>query len=648
MYSNVDSLLNKKSELEARIAITTPDVIALVEIYPKNLVIPVDDSELQIKGYNMLLSSKSHRGVVLYCKKNLQCRQVNFQDNDFVESVWCEIVAGPEHILFGCLYRSPNSTDLNNAALLKLMWEVDKSPYTNLFMVGDFNLPNINWEIPSVAGSGSSFASDFLDTLQNLFLSQVVEEPTRMREGQKSNTLDLIITNQEEMLDYVAISSPVGKSDHMVLDFRLIMPGTIHHVSEIKRFAFFKGDYEGMKKYVKENGIFHSMVTETEDRDLNTVNNTFIHCIEELTSKFVPKVKVRDSHQPQWMSSDVRQAINSKHKAWNHFQKTRSPQDRKSFNKLRNEATAKVTEAKKTFERKLTSEIKTNPKSFWSYVQSKNKFKQGIGDLEKPDGNLAETDEDKAETLNAFFASVFTKEDVTCIPTCEPRVHDKCLDTVIFTTEKVKKAILKLDQSKSPGPDNVHNRVLKELVDDISQPLASLFTKSMSKGEVPDSWNEANVTPIFKKGDKKKPGNYRPVSLTSTLSKLMETIIRDEIVNYLNTNSLFVNNQYGFRKGRSCESQLLDVLEEWTKELDNKGSVDCIYLDYSKAFDSVPHKRLQIKLEAHGITGNLLKWIVSFLSGRTQQVVVNGVPSKIHNIYIALNTMFLSAVRKEE
>ena len=123
--------------------------------------LPVDDSELQIKGYNMLLSSKSHRGVVLYCKKNLQCRQVNFQDNDFVESVWCEIVAGPEHILFGCLYRSPNSTDLNNAALLKLMWEVDKSPYTNLFMVGDFNLPNINWEIPSVAGSGSSFASDF-------------------------------------------------------------------------------------------------------------------------------------------------------------------------------------------------------------------------------------------------------------------------------------------------------------------------------------------------------------------------------------------------------------------------------------------------------------------------------------------------------
>ena len=118
--------------------------------------------------------------------------------------------------------------------------------------------------------------------------------------------------------------------------------------------------------------------------------------------------------------------------------------------------------------------------------------------------------------------------------------------------------------------------MLNELhvVDDISQPLASLFTKSMSKGEVPDSWKEANVTPIFKKGDKKKPGNYRPVSLTSTLSKLMETIIRDEIINYLNTNSLFVDNQYGFRKGRSCESQLLDVLEEWTKELDNKGSVD--------------------------------------------------------------------------
>ena len=101
----------------------------------------MDDSEIQIEGYNMFLSSKSHRGVVLYCKKNLQCRQVIFQDSDFAESVWCEIVNGSEHILFGCLYRSPNSPELNNAALLKLLWEVDNSPYTNLFMVGDLNLP---------------------------------------------------------------------------------------------------------------------------------------------------------------------------------------------------------------------------------------------------------------------------------------------------------------------------------------------------------------------------------------------------------------------------------------------------------------------------------------------------------------------------
>ena len=209
--------------------------------------------------------------------------------------------------------------------------------------------------------------------------------------------------------------------------------------------------------------------------------------------------------------------------------------------------------------------------------------------MEKPDGTIASVDADKAETLNSFFASVFTKEDVSFVPSLEPRICDMQLDTVCFTYENVKNAILKLDQSKSPGPDNIHNRILQELVNEISQPLAHLFNKSMLSGVVCDSWKEANVTPIFKKGDKKKPGNYRPVSLTSSLSKLMETIVRDEIIKYLNANSLLTDEQYGFRGSRSCATQLLNVTETWMKELDIKGNIDCIYLDYSKAFESVPH-----------------------------------------------------------
>lgn len=237
MYSNVDSLLNKKSELEARISVRNPDIIALVEIFPKNLFHPVDDCELQIGGYNMFLPAESQRGVIIYCKKNLQSKQVVFKDSDFMESVWCAISSGSEYFLFGCVYRSPNSSDPNNEALLKLFYEIENSPHTNIFIVGDFNLPKIDWDIPSVSGTGNKFARDFVEVLQNLYLSQLVEEPTRMRDGQKSNVLDLVITNQVDMVDCLVISPPIGKSDHMVLDFRLFLPGGVTSVPVTERFA---------------------------------------------------------------------------------------------------------------------------------------------------------------------------------------------------------------------------------------------------------------------------------------------------------------------------------------------------------------------------------------------------------------------------
>ena len=174
----------------------------------------------------------------------------------------------------------------------------------------------------------------------------------------------------------------------------------------------------------------------------------------------------------------------------------------------------------------------------------------------------------------------------------------------------------------------MHNRILKELAEELAQPLADLFNTSMDSGIVPESWKTANVTPIFKKGDKRDPSNYRPVSLTSTIGKIMEKIIRDHINKHMQLNKLYSPHQHGFRKGRSCSTQLLEVTEDWTKLLDEDNSVDCIYLDYKKAFDSVPHQRLMIKLHAYGIRGKLWKWIIAYLSNRQQQVVINGVASE--------------------
>ncbi len=160
-----------------------------------------------------------------------------------------------------------------------------------------------------------------------------------------------------------------------------------------------------------------------------------------------------------------------------------------------------------------------------------------------------------------------------------------------------------------------------------------IFNKSLSDGIVPDDWKTSIISPIFKnKGDKKHACNYRPISLTSVVCKIYESLIRDKMMIHLTTNNLISDSQYGFRPGRSCAIQLLEVLDEWSTLLDSSNPVDTIYLDFSRAFDSVPHERLITKLFSLGIQGDLLQWIKCFLTGRTQCVRLNQCYSNLSEV----------------
>ena len=145
----------------------------------------------------------------------------------------------------------------------------------------------------------------------------------------------------------------------------------------------------------------------------------------------------------------------------------------------------------------------------------------------------------------------------------------------------------------------------------------------MSEGKLPSAWKIAEVKPIFKKGDKSNPGNYRPVSLTPIVCRIFESFVRDALYDHLVSTKLLSSKQFGFCKGRSTVTQLLVSIYNWMKSMDNKKAVDAIYLDFSKAFDTVPHKRLIHKLKMYGIHDNVLSWITDFLSNRSHYVTVN-------------------------
>jgi hypothetical protein len=169
---------------------------------------------------------------------------------------------------------------------------------------------------------------------------------------------------------------------------------------------------------------------------------------------------------------------------------------------------------------------------------------------------------------------------------------------------------------------------LKDLGEEISPILTIIFQQSLDTGEVPSDWRLANISPIFKKGDRSVPSNYRPVSITSICSKIIEHIIFSHIMDHYDNHNILVEAQHGFRPARSCETQLVITSHELAKSLNNGEQVDAVVLDFSKAFDRVPHQRLLHKLHHCGIRDSLLLWIDHFLTRRSQRVVVDGATSE--------------------
>lgn len=175
------------------------------------------------------------------------------------------------------------------------------------------------------------------------------------------------------------------------------------------------------------------------------------------------------------------------------------------------------------------------------------------------------------------------------------------------------------------GPDGCHPRVLRETANILNKPLQTIFDKSFTEGRIPSIWKDANISALYKnKGDKSETTNYRPVSLTCLPSRICERTVRDTIMNHMNKNNLFTESQYGFRHKRSCILQLLDVLDDWSKYYDDSKQIDTVYLDIKKAFDTIPHQRLLLKMKNYGFGGKLLNWIENFLSERRQRVIFNG------------------------
>ncbi len=229
----------------------------------------------------------------------------------------------------------------------------------------------------------------------------------------------------------------------------------------------------------------------------------------------------------------------------------------------------------------------------------------------------------KSDILNEQFCSVFTDEDLCTIPSLGSDQHPDMQDINVSVTG-VTKLLMNINLRKASGPDKIPGRLLQGLASEIAPALTLLYNRSLVSGKVPTPWKHALVQPIFKKGDRSRAVNYRPISLTCICCKMLEHVVRSEISYHLDLNNIISDAQHGFRKKRSCETQLVLTVDDLASNIDANSQTDIILLDFSKAFDKVPHQRLLVKLAYYGIRGSTLTWISNFLGSRTQQVVVEG------------------------
>ena len=628
-YTNSDSLLNKRVELQAAISSYVPDIICITEFAPKSTSTLIQETELQITGYDLFSNIGNYkRGVLIYVHKELKASPSAVEEMwQSEEGCWCEVkLQDDDKLLIGCIYRSPNSSDTNNENMLNSLRQICKeAKFSHLLLCGDFNIPEIDWNEEVSLKGPDHLAFEFMECIRDCFWYQHVRNPTRSRRDQVENVLDLVLTNEEGMIDDIHHEAPLGKSDHMILKFSFQCYKQIK-IPTNSKFNFHKGNYDAINEDLRGHDWIAdmSMLTVEESWKL------FEERLKVTMERNIPKVKAstRKSKKPLWMNNTVLTKLKKKHSAFKRYLQTREGEDYQQYARARNQAKWACRAAVRDFERNIARESKLNPKAFFNYTNSKLKTTSSVPDLDTRNGIKTSGDKQKANVLNDFFSSVFTRENLQNIPDFEEKNLVEEMKNLVITEDMVLQKINKLKPNKSTGLDGISPRVLLETAVNIVTPVTIIIQKSISEGILPQRWKDAAVIPIYKKGKKSTPGNYRPVSLTSILCKVTESIIRDHIMDHLYRNRLLTPCQHGFVRDRSCITQLLECLDDWTEMLDSGESIDVIYMDYAKAFDKVAHMRLMKKLRGYGVNVQIRNWIQNFLSERRQKVVVNGEESE--------------------
>ncbi|XP_060561750.1 uncharacterized protein LOC132721460 [Ruditapes philippinarum] len=525
-------------------------------------------------------------------KPGLDCEDCPDLDSN-CEIKWVKVTTSKQcNILVGAFYREPKSQieTLNELDIsLGKIGNSEKYRNCKIFLGGDFNLGDIDWEYGNpTSGAKDKAHCEKLCSILNLhFIEQVNLLPTRM-----NRTLDLFITSHPTLIEKCSTGPPLGLSDHDCLFVTSKLRAVTNKKQDRTVYNYKKADWQKLKDLTNEFKSDYLAKYQNNSVDTNWVN--FKDTLFRNMDKCIPTKKLKNKQDIPWLHKDTKRMLRKKKRLYKRARKTKSSEDYEEFKLFRVKARNKLhSDYHKYLNNLLDPEQDSTSKKFWKYIKARKQDSVSIGTL-KSQGVIADSAESKANLLNSQFSSVFTNENLKNIPDKGQSPYIPMND-IIISENGVKKCIERLNEQKASGPDKIPIKVLKTLAFELAPIMTSIFQQSLLTGEIPLDWKQANVVPIFKKGDRSKPENYRPVSLTVVVSTILEHIVVSQIMNHLDSQSILHENQHGFRSKRSCESQLLMTNDDIAKSLNSGTQVDMAILDFS--FDKVSHRRLSHKLE---------------------------------------------------
>ena len=627
MPLNDDKIL----EFQSKVFEYKPDMIILTETWLSKE--HIDNEILPDSNYKIFRKDRSKRshppdphnnkkfrpkggGVLIAIKTDIdiECEKVNVSSKAEMMSV--SLKSGGTNYCITVCYRVGT---LGMENFKEIEWHlsniISRKKFQTHIVVGDFNLPDINWTANS---SSSELGHNFIELFNNFGFLQIIDQPTH----EKGRTLDLLFSNKVRAVEDVNVlgSNEICSSDHFGITFDIKMKFK-NKVKNRKIFNYKKANWQNLNDDLKSVRWDQYL-----NYDPEIGWRRFKEILNHLMKKHIPTITLKNKFQPPWFDCDTHHLCLKKERLRAKFKETGRAEDYKKFS-----------ECRKNFKNLVKEKMAANfddhddpaliSKKFWSHVKSMSGSSRIPGTVNYKN-RFRNNPKDQTEIFNQFFEEQFSESSEYNI---NIDFANDGMNDIDFSMRRIRQILKKINVNKSPGPDGIHGNVLKNCRESIAYPLSKIFRMSYNIGQIPAEWKLANVVPVHKKGPKSCVENYRPISLTSLVMKVFEKIVKDELMtkcrHKLNT------NQHGFMPRKSCTTQMLTFVDSLSLSINDNIRTDVIYFDFAKAFDSVNHDIILKKLKHQfDIDGTLLKFIKNYLKDRKQCVVIGGAQSESKNV----------------